>query len=572
MDPVLPVLSLAEVKTLDQGPAPLYVLLLPEVPDPSSGVVLPEVQVLAIPILSRQDGLLLAIPSDSLPPEVIYPAEPPPPRALIGPENEVFVQAASDDDAGLEKPLDYQIACLLVDFDTAVLPRLRGLDPVTEGPGIHCFSEGAMEIYPSSSELLTAAYTWFQEEQEGRVAFYSAAEDFPPQQAPTVAKATQAKAKQKQPPPKRITTATLSQQLATLTETIPALSTSLAAMQRRQDQMEQSMAQRPIQPPAPQRQEFGFMTPGAKQPLPSPSQFLRQVGPPPKVRMPQRSKQQEQMPEDEPTAPLEEMDLSLEEGGQQASIAQMLLKQQMALNTLVSHIASQDGFQDLGGSASASSTISLKGSARRDRLLADLAARKSDFFLKVAQNAHRRLKPAEMVPPTLADFPQKALFTKHMEKQGGYTGFQRDQGLTMWLLGHVADQFLMEDFKGAQEMLALAMVAIEQSAMDNGKWEVAWILALQEDPPQQLFAHRPQATNPRLRAFGPLCPADWGATALAYIKELDLLSSRRAEALPKKQGGGKTEEDSGDPAKRPKQPRYPRKPKAQGGQSQAEST
>ena len=197
MDPVPPLRSLEEVKTLDQGPAPLYVLLLPEVSNPSSGVILPEVQVLAIPILSRQDGLLLAIPSDSFPPEVIYPAEPPLPRALIGPAKEVFVQAASDDDAGLERPLDYQIACLLVDF-TAVLPRLRGLDPVTEGPGIHCFSEGAMEIYPSSSELLTAAYTWFQEEQEGRVAFYSAAEDLPLQQAPTVAKATQAKAKQKQ--------------------------------------------------------------------------------------------------------------------------------------------------------------------------------------------------------------------------------------------------------------------------------------------------------------------------------------------------------------------------------------
>ena len=558
MDPILPLRSLAEVKTLDQGPAPLYVLLLPEVSDPSSGVVLPEFQVLAIPILSRQDGLLLAIPSDSFPPEVIYPAEPPPPRALIGPAKEVFVQAASDDDAGLERSLDYQIACLLVDFDTAVLPRLRGLDPVTEGPGIHCFSEGAMEIYPSSSELLTAAYAWFQEEQEGRVAFYSAAEEFPPQQAPTAAKATQAKAKQKQPLPKRVT--------------IPALSTSLVAMQLRQDQMEQSMAQRPIQPPAPQRREFGFLTPGAKQPLPSLSPFLRQVGPPPKVRMPQRSQQQEQMPADEPTAPLEEMDLSLEEEGYQASIAQMLLKQQMALNTLVSHMASQDGFQDVGGSASASSTISLKGSACRDRLLADLAARKSAFFLKVAQNAHRRLKPAEMVPPALADFPQKALFTKYLEKQGGYTGFQRDQGLTMWLLGHVADQLLLQDFKGAQEMLALAMVAIEQSAMDNGKWEVAWILALQEDPPQQLFTYRPQATNPRLRAFGPLCPADWGATALAYIKELDLLSTRRAEALPKKQGGGKQEEDLEDPAKGPKQPRYPRKPKAQGGQNQSEST
>jgi len=131
------------------------------------------------------------------------------------------------------------------------------------------------------------------------------------------------------------------------------------------------------------------------------------------------------MPEDEPTAPLEELDLPLEGDAQQASVAQVLLKQQMALNTLVSHIASQDGLRDLGGSGSASSTIFLKVSARRDRLLADLAARKSEFFLKVVQNAHRRLRLAEMVPSTLADFPQKVLFTKYLERQGGYTGFQR---------------------------------------------------------------------------------------------------------------------------------------------------
>ena len=141
----------------------------------------------------------------------------------------------------------------------------------------------------------------------------------------------------------------------------------------------------------------------------------------------------------------------------------------------------------------------------------------------------------------------------------------------MWLLGHVADQMLLGDVKGAQEMLALAMVAIEQSAMDNGKWEIAWVLALQEDPPQQLFAHRPIATNPRLRAFSPLCPADWGAIALAYVKELDLLSSRRQEALPKKQGGGRQEEEAADSTKKPKQPRFPRKPKAQGGQSSTET-
>ena len=50
---------------------------------------------------------------------------------------------------------------------------------------------------------------------------------------------------------------------------------------------------------------------------------------------------------------------------------------------------------------------------------------------------------------------------------------------------------LLGDVKGAQEMLALAMVAIEQSAMDNGKWEIAWVLALQEDPPSSSLLTAP---------------------------------------------------------------------------------
>ena len=302
----------------------------------------------------------------------------------------------------------------------------------------------------------------------------------------------------------------------------------------------------------------------------SPAKFLAYVGPPPKHGSPQKVQQPETMPEDEPAAPLEEMEEVFP--AQTDMVSQMLMKQQVALNTLVAHLAFQDSFQDLGMSGSASSSISLKGSAERERLLADLAARKSDFFLKVAQNAYRRLRPPEAVRQALGDFPPKALFTKYLERQGGYTGYQREQGLTMRLLGHVADQLLAGDVKGAQEMLALAMVAIEQSAMDNGKWEIAWILASQEDPSQQLFAHRAPATNPRLRAFGPLCPADWGAIALAYVKELDPLSSRRAEALPRKQGAKSEDpEDGTDNTKKPKQPRYPRRPKAQGGGASSET-
>lgn len=113
-----------------------------------------------------------------------------------------------------------------------------------------------------------------------------------------------------------------------------------------------------------------------------------------------------------------------------------------------------------------------------------------------------------------------------MEKEGGYAGQQKSSGLIMWLLAQIADQLLAGDVAGAQEMLALGMVAIEQSSLDQGQ------LALQEEPLPQIFTNSSsRAINPRLRAFGPLCPPDWGATALAYVKELDLLNVRRQEAI-----------------------------------------
>jgi hypothetical protein len=129
-------------------------------------------------------------------------------------------------------------------------------------------------------------------------------------------------------------------------------------------------------------------------------------------------------------------------------------------------------------------------------------------------------------------------------------------GLVMWLLAQVADQMLQGDAAGAQELLALAMVTIEQVAQDRGRWDVAWILSLQEDPPPGVFQHRPASTNPRPKAFSPLCPPEWAATALAFVKEVDLLSTRRQEALPKKPGAKPDE-----PAVPKKPPRYAKKPK-----------
>jgi hypothetical protein len=58
-----------------------------------------------------------------------------------------------------------------------------------------------------------------------------------------------------------------------------------------------------------------------------------------------------------------------------------------------------------------------------------------------------------------------------------------------------------------------------------------------------------------------LCPAEWAATSLSYVKELDIINSRRQEVIPGKKGKKEDDKDA-PPPKRP--PRTPKKPKGGG--------
>eukprot|EP00438_Fugacium_kawagutii_P012774 Skav217634 [mRNA] locus=scaffold1334:19891:21624:- [translate_table: standard] len=558
--------SLSEIKTIDSGSQAPYVLRLPEIKH--GDMIQAPVETICIPVLTRKEGLMLCMPCSALPPEIVESDLAIEEDALIGPCLNVNIPCVMIEEDGTPKTLDMDISCILGDFHQAILPRLRLFDHA-EGGEILSFLEGGQDVFPVASVVHQTALAWLEQQAEvGRIAYYSAVEEAPVQDAALPARASRARASPKEAVPKagvpkaRVTTASLSHQLNALTETIPVFSSQLQIVQERQDQLAELLLAKSAPPPLPHRQ--GFATPAVKRPQGvSPASFMSQVGPPPKVRAAAKAASSKPLAleEDEPfELPEENAPVALAgAGSQQIDIGMMLLKQQQALTSLVAHMASQDGLQDFGG-ASSSSSISLKGSARREKLLAELAQRRGNFFLKVAQNAFRRLKPSETLPPSLEDFQGKPIFTKYVEKQGGYSGHQRESGLIMWLLAHVADQLIAGDVVGAQEMLALSMVAIEQSSLDQGRWEVAWILALQEEPPPQIFASRSAQTNPRLRAFGPLCPAEWGATALAYVKELDLLNVRRQEAVPRKPGQpGKPDEEKGEDKK--KQPRYPKKPK-----------
>ena len=314
--------------------------------------------------------------------------------------------------------------------------------------------------------------------------------------------------------------------------------------------------------------------------------FLQGIGPPPRSRdtpqkvasqvSPQPARVQTMVvPEDEPfMQPTDEGFQSFKEHAAGLDQNQILLQQSQALTALVAHMASQEGSLDLGGTSS-SSSLTLKGSAKRDKLLSDLASRRGDFMLKVAQNAFKRMKPSERLPKSLDELGGgKALFTKYLERHGGYAG-AKDMGLIMWLLAHISDLMLQNENAGAREMMALTMVSIEQMVQDGQKWDVAWLLSLQEDPPASMFTAKPASSNPRLRAFAPLCPPDWAATTLSYVKELDIISSRRQEVIPDRKSSNASSQKGQDQKeqsqKQQKQPRFPKKPKKPDDQASSQS-
>lgn len=111
-------------------------------------------------------------------------------------------------------------------------------------------------------------------------------------------------------------------------------------------------------------------------------------------------------------------------------------------------------------------------------------------------------------------------------------------GLVQFCLAHIFDAALQNDMDGVREHIALTMTAVEQSVQDNGRWELAWQLTLLEDPPHQLWGYRGNNLNPRVRAFAPLCVQRWATVALAYMKEVDFIQSRRQDVTKKPQQPG----------------------------------
>ena len=210
-----------------------------------------------------------------------------------------------------------------------------------------------------------------------------------------------------------------------------------------------------------------------------------------------------------------------------ATLAQAVLAQSHALNSLVSQIAqsSSDPLVDLGGLA----TTGTRGSMGRAKLQNELASQKGLFFQSVMQAMARRMSPTVLVDGSPTELMNRGICgTRYLERFGGYAK-HRDLGMIQYQVMSILDFLQTENWTAAPDSAALLSVCLEQAVLDGGRFELAGVLCLQDDLPASIFVNRQAGALSRSRSFAPLADQRWITTALAYLKELDSIQSKRGE-------------------------------------------
>ena len=84
----------------------------------------------------------------------------------------------------------------------------------------------------------------------------------------------------------------------------------------------------------------------------------------------------------------------------------------------------------------------------------------------------------------------------YLERYAGYSR-QRQLGLISWLAAGALRAEWLGQHDAASDRLAILMMVLEQAALDGGSFDVAWLLALEEEPPATVFSPGAPAMIPR---------------------------------------------------------------------------
>ena len=505
-------------------------------------------RVLCVPILPRDGGFLLALPGGSIPPSLLQRGQTAGVDEMIGPSTELSVPAVEEEEDGSEVPVDSPLQVLVVDFATSAAPYLEPFDPASLEEPVP-FLAGSPQVFPQGLQLVSLCKGWLRTRAADRLAFYTAPEEEEEllEEAPPETPAAK-------PRPKRVTTAQLADQLGSISQLLPTITSQLQEISEKQKALEAKVESRPAEPAlAPHRSLFVFPTAKAGAGASGAGALASQVGPP-----------LDSPPEGCCTGP----------GRGRLFARRFGARRPFCRRPRRGHSCRGPDSADSGPDPAGGTPDSelRRGGRLWERTRGPgpvLEGQCKEGAPPCRAGRKKRLLHAGRCP---AGFSSHVPFGEcapdsgrvpggasqvHLWPVSGKVwrlyGAQRELGLTMHMTTQIADVLLSGETDAALDLLALMMTCLEQVCQDGGKWEVGYTLSLFPEPAHQVFSSRGSPQNPRLRAWAPLCPAPWATTALAFLKEADNIIARRHEASGSATSSGKPADP--DPA--------PRKPKAE---------
>eukprot|EP00435_Cladocopium_sp_Y103_P032998 s1823_g8.t1 len=479
-----------------------YVLEWPVVPDADGST-----EAIVVVLQKRQGGFLLAVPPGFVPEQVLFRANAGQDAGPIGASTSVVVPGMLVD-GGVRSLTGSQLEVVLVDVSADLVSQMR----VAEMPEDIAMPFDADNPYvlPSPPEVLAAALDWIRGAgEETGLGFYTAdghvedleeeeegtppprARPFPlsqgrPKRSPKAGATPTGKGKPEEKP-KRVTTASLAASLDQLLGVVPTLSSQIQDLATRHQQLETRLV-------APSR--AGAL--GLSQPLSSTiSPVPASVGALAKaVAAPPRTRDLGLHPGQTP-ANFQPEDLACLEEGKAAlpfpdnPFAKAMMAQSQALTALVSQLtqSQQDPMMDLSSSSASSST---RGTLGRAKLQSELATHSGVFFLSVLRSMARRMQPTMTASATPEELWRRGVSgTLYMERFGGF-GRHRDLGLILYQVMGILDFLQTDNLGAAKDAAALLAVGLDQAVLDGGRFDLAALLTLQEDPPFH-HLHQPPA-------------------------------------------------------------------------------
>eukprot|EP00435_Cladocopium_sp_Y103_P064915 s1184_g26.t1 len=498
---------------------------------------------MALILLRRQSGMLLGVPLGVFADEVLAAGILADSGSPIGLSHHVSVAAGIKVDLADEvRPVLSEgdlVDVLLVDVSEEIVQHLSPFNPRVHLTEIlHAFNPTEPAMMPMVQELTQAVWAWIRDPGSGElVAFYSAEEGdvvpetpratLPPRRRATQPNGGESASLDDRPGPKKVrpTVATLAASLEQVTNTLPALVAQMEKLTERTENVEQQLrgeVSRPsaLKTPLGVSAMHGLSPPSttaaalAKE-FPAPRGFASTGSLPsgPKPFAMQEAQQLEEEKEGEADA---------------ASLAKAMLVQSQALSALVQQLTTGDPIHDL---SSTTGSLSSKGAQGRARLQQELASHKGVFFQSVIQSMSRRMQPARPADLSPAELALRGVTpTAYVERFGGY-GRNKDIGCLQWQVALIMDHLQNDNYQAAKDGTALLAVCLEQAALDSGRYDIGLLLALADDPPAGVFQNRAATTYARGRAFAPMAEQRWVTTALSFIKEMDLIATKRQDAI-----------------------------------------